>query len=217
MIKDGSNEKKTLEMFAGKITTDPNEFGVLDVSKMEKSPRFALILGNPYIRLDRWVNPVAMKYQCKLVIAPNVLPLTGEKSPAVDFCYKHKIPFVNCNLKNEVMNRFVKLYGCTFVNLAEAGEFPKLLLVDIPKDTMIVHIPKTDEIIGICADTVLLDHVLELQMPGNVYGWYSLDFASKCRFRKGFIEYPRQGRRKGIYKFFKVFMDEDDDLEYEET
>lgn len=215
---DVKSKMDMFEMFVVKADyTNPDNFGVVDVSSLERLSRFSLILENPYIMLDRWVNPIAMQNQCKLVIASNVLPTTGERSSVAKFCYQNRIPFVHCSLNKNVVNRYVNMYGCTFVNLAELNERPKLLLVHIPEERKVVDIPDVDEIIGLCTDTVSLRHVTEFRMPGKLYGQHKKEFASKCKLDT-FITYPKQEHRKSLSKIISSWMnDEEDELRYEET
>ncbi len=211
------NTNKQIEMFVVKTNyKTPDSFGELDISRLENVKFFSLILDNPFIRLDKWVNPRVMQGRCKLVISPNILPGTCDKSPIAEFCYKYRIPFVHCELRSEVVNRYVNMYGCTFVNLAEEGKYPRLLLVGIPKGRRIVNIPEHREIIGLCTDTINLDDVEELRVPGNLYGMHKKEFASRCKLGR-FITYPKQETRRSFSTMFGSWLEEEEEMQYEEA
>lgn len=203
LIKNGNGGT----MFVAQTTYSPDLFGHLDITSLEKVKGFTLILDNPFVQLNKWVHPVAMRNQCKLVIAPNTVPNMRERSPVAEYCFKYHVPFVHCELKSNTTLHYVNMYDCTFVNLAGVGERPQLLLVGIPKWKEVVHIPEHPDIIGLSTNTIDLSTVVELKVPGKLYGAFKKEFASKCQLGQ-YITYRRQEPRCGLSSLFSGFKDE---------
>lgn len=155
------------------------DIGSLDVSSLEKAESFCLIIENPFIQLDKWVTPTAMKKHCSLVIAPSKLPFTGYTSPIVSFCDKYHIPFVDMFLQENIQNNFVYRYNCTFINMAVNSDIKQLLLVGTDPYCSYVNIPDDAEIIGICSDTLNFNNIAELRAPGRIFGVNKLEKAIK--------------------------------------
>jgi hypothetical protein len=84
------------------------------------------------------------------------------------------------------MDKFIKMYGCMWYNIADIGEMPQLILIDVPSDVDTVDVSSNDAIIGINVDTVNLDNVKWLRVPGRIFGD---KHECGCKEVAGFVEY----------------------------
>lgn len=152
--------------------TNPDLFGhinVPDITEKElKDSKFCLIVDNPYLDLSKWFNTSLVKRYCLKVLTAWSSKV-NKTTPVARYCNDHNIPM---GLYKSAVddNKLIKMYGCTFYNLADIGEFPRLMLIYVPDVIHTLSIPANDAIIGVNVDCVDTSTLLHLSVPGKIFG-----------------------------------------------
>lgn len=183
--------------------SNPNDFGFVDVSVMENCKDFVLMVSNPFTRLDAWLNTSVICTRNITIIAPKNAPCSGELSEVAKFCKKYHVEFMDSPLSNTANFNYIKMFGCTFVNISNVITQPKLLLVYIPDYMKRVDIPDNDSIIGVSTNTVNLSSIEHLSIPGKLYGNFIKDFSKCCTEKYGRIIYDNKSVIHSFSKFFE--------------
>lgn len=183
--------------------TKPDDFGLIDVSVMEQCKEFVIVLTNPYVLLDTWFNPQALKTRKVTIVAPKYTSFGKELSEAAKFCKKNHIEFMDSTLSKDSANRYIKMYGCTFVNVSSVITQPKLLLVNIPDGVTRVEIPDNSDIIGVSTNTINLGNLEYMSVPGKLYGNFIKDFSKRCNIYSNRIVYEKHAVFNSFSKLFE--------------
>lgn len=191
------NNKIRMEICLPKY--DPEAFGRIDVECLETAKELVLAIGTPFIRLDRWFNPHTLWYKCRLVTSPENIPGFNGEDIIKSFCKAHRIPHMSAPLRPEEKSRYILYHGCVFVNLAELGEYPRLLLIHIPQNVDYVDLHDTREIIGLSTNTIDISHVHYLCVPGSLYGSFKKEFGKQIQKVHSNLVYSDSFTKRTLY------------------
>lgn len=148
---------------------NPDDYGKVDKLDMRVG-RFSLIVTSPFLNPELFLSGRALSRKCLGVHGQYQLPFYKEESELWKFCVQNCIPFYNTPLDRTVLYSYVEHDGAIFYKVKG-----KLLLVHIRKDIKTLKL--TDKsIIGISANTVNLDNVEYLEIPGKIYGQVNLNY-----------------------------------------
>lgn len=181
----------------------PDSFGYVDVSVVEKCRDFVLIVDNPFVRLDFWLNTSALCTHNITIVAPKYEPCTNDISAVAKFCMQYHVKLLESELEKDYTNKFIKMYGCTFVNISKVLTQPKLILVGIPSNVKYVDIPDNELIVGISTNTINLNNLSFLRVPGELYGNFKKEFTKSCSINHNCIVYKNKFANKSVSGAFE--------------
>jgi len=147
----------------------PELYGSLDIN-FNKDDDFVLIVASPFIRPQRWCDDFTMIRHCKGIIGPGRVPNSHERSSLKEYADARCIPFMSKNLAQNILNHYVVINGCYFVNLSNDQSNPQLMLVYIPQNRQYLNFTNDNAIIGISVNTINLEYVESLRINGKRYG-----------------------------------------------